>query len=40
MKIWVIIMIAVISISPSLADNGEHSSHYKVNKNVYLKPQK
>ena len=34
------IIIAVISIAPYLADKGEHTTLYKINTNVYIKTSK
>jgi len=33
----IIIIIAVISIAPYLADKGEQTALYKINNNVYIK---
>ena len=36
----IIIIIAVISIAPYLADKGEQTALYKINNNVYIKTLK
>ena len=36
----IIIIIVVISVAPYLTIMGEHTMLYKLNKNVYITPQK